>query len=172
VPLPRCGNGILQSGEQCDDGNTTGGDGCSATCEIEQEILDCGDAAASLTELWPPNHQFAEVSIVGVTAPNGGPVSITITGITQDEPLEGPGDGNTCPDALGVGTSTAKLRAERAGTPSLPGDGRVYHVSFTAASGAGGECNGTVTVCVPHDQRPGHACIDGGALVDSTGPCP
>jgi cysteine-rich repeat protein len=172
VPLPRCGNTILQSGEQCDDGNTVSGDGCSATCEIERETLDCGDAAASVTELWPPNHQFAEVSIVGVRDPTGAPVSISVTGITQDEPLLGQGDGNTCPDGLGVGTPTARLRAERAGTPSLPGDGRVYHVSFTATSGSAGECTGTVTVCVPHDQRPGHACVDGGALVDSTGPCP
>jgi TonB family protein len=30
-----CGNGSLEAGEQCDDGNTTGGDGCSATCRIE-----------------------------------------------------------------------------------------------------------------------------------------
>ncbi|HEY4240257.1 MAG TPA: DUF4215 domain-containing protein [Kofleriaceae bacterium] len=32
---PVCGNGVTESGEQCDDGNTTGGDGCSATCQTE-----------------------------------------------------------------------------------------------------------------------------------------
>jgi cysteine-rich repeat protein len=30
--VPRCGDGILDVGEVCDDGNTVGGDGCSATC--------------------------------------------------------------------------------------------------------------------------------------------
>ena len=30
-----CGNGTVESGEQCDDGNTVGGDGCSATCQNE-----------------------------------------------------------------------------------------------------------------------------------------
>ncbi len=30
-----CGNGALDEGEQCDDGNTANGDGCSATCAIE-----------------------------------------------------------------------------------------------------------------------------------------
>jgi TonB family protein len=30
-----CGNGSVEAGEQCDDGNTRGGDGCSATCRIE-----------------------------------------------------------------------------------------------------------------------------------------
>jgi large repetitive protein len=32
---PACGDGHVDAGEQCDDGNTTSGDGCSATCETE-----------------------------------------------------------------------------------------------------------------------------------------
>ena len=34
-PPPVCGNGILEPGEQCDDGNLVNGDGCSSTCTIE-----------------------------------------------------------------------------------------------------------------------------------------
>jgi cysteine-rich repeat protein len=30
-----CGNGVLDNGEDCDDGNKTNGDGCSATCRSE-----------------------------------------------------------------------------------------------------------------------------------------
>jgi fibro-slime domain-containing protein len=30
-----CGNGSIETGEQCDDGNTRSGDGCSATCQTE-----------------------------------------------------------------------------------------------------------------------------------------
>jgi cysteine-rich repeat protein len=30
--VPRCGDGILDGGEVCDDGNTSGADGCSADC--------------------------------------------------------------------------------------------------------------------------------------------
>jgi cysteine-rich repeat protein len=30
--VPRCGDGILDGGEVCDDGNTTNGDGCNSTC--------------------------------------------------------------------------------------------------------------------------------------------
>jgi cysteine-rich repeat protein len=30
---PRCGDGILDGGELCDDGNTIGGDGCGADCK-------------------------------------------------------------------------------------------------------------------------------------------
>jgi len=36
---PICGDGVLDSGEECDDGNTVDGDGCSANCTIEY----CGD---------------------------------------------------------------------------------------------------------------------------------
>jgi TonB family protein len=32
---PVCGNGSLEAGEQCDDGNKLGNDGCSATCQTE-----------------------------------------------------------------------------------------------------------------------------------------
>ena len=35
-PTPmRCGNGIVDNGEQCDDGNAISGDGCSPGCESE-----------------------------------------------------------------------------------------------------------------------------------------
>lgn len=30
-----CGNSIVETGEQCDDGNTDNGDGCSSTCQTE-----------------------------------------------------------------------------------------------------------------------------------------
>jgi len=116
--------------------------------------------------LWPPNHQIITVSVADVTDPDGDPVAITITGITQDEALNGAGEGDTCPDATGVGTATASLRSEREGG----GDGRVYHISFAADDGRGGRCAGTVTVCVPHDQGQGRVCVDQGPLFDSTGP--
>jgi fibro-slime domain-containing protein len=32
---PTCGDGVLLAPEQCDDGNTTAGDGCSANCVLE-----------------------------------------------------------------------------------------------------------------------------------------
>ncbi|HEX2691244.1 MAG TPA: hypothetical protein VHN14_31745 [Kofleriaceae bacterium] len=32
---PVCGNAAVEAGEQCDDGNTTSGDGCSSSCQLE-----------------------------------------------------------------------------------------------------------------------------------------
>jgi streptogramin lyase len=127
----------------------------------------CTGAAASDAVLWPPNHKMVPITVNGLTDPDGDPLTVTVTGIRQDEVVNGPGDGNTAPDGTGVGTSTAKVRAERAGTPKAPGDGRVYHVSFSVADGQGGTCTGTAKVSVPHDQR-GAAAVDGGPLYDST----
>ena len=43
---PFCGDGIFNpdNNEQCDDGNTVDGDGCSSTCQIEIPPPICGDA--------------------------------------------------------------------------------------------------------------------------------
>jgi cysteine-rich repeat protein len=35
--LGRCGDGVTQPDEQCDDGNTTNGDGCNSLCEDEPD---------------------------------------------------------------------------------------------------------------------------------------
>ncbi|MDP7037787.1 MAG: DUF4215 domain-containing protein [Myxococcota bacterium] len=37
---PWCGDNLVREGEECDDGNTSGGDGCSPTCTFE-EGWDC-----------------------------------------------------------------------------------------------------------------------------------
>src|SRR5262249_7975789 len=40
-----CGDGTLDAGEQCDDGNAIDGDGCSADCRLEcRAAADCDDA--------------------------------------------------------------------------------------------------------------------------------
>jgi cysteine-rich repeat protein len=36
--VPVCGNGAREGAEECDDGNTIAGDGCSAACAVEQSI--------------------------------------------------------------------------------------------------------------------------------------
>lgn len=46
---PVCGDGTVEGLEDCDDGNTTAGDGCSDTCELEPGYV-CG-GAPSMCEL-------------------------------------------------------------------------------------------------------------------------
>ena len=42
-PEPICGNGMLEPGEACDDGNTVNGDGCEADCTVTPRVPACGD---------------------------------------------------------------------------------------------------------------------------------
>jgi VCBS repeat-containing protein len=114
----------------------------------------------SLDSLWPPNGGFVTVSVLGATDPSGAPISITITGVRQDELV------GSSPDAI-INGSTVQLRAERDGN----GDGRVYHIFFVISDGLGDSCTGEVLLgVVPHDQGSNLAPIDGGALYDSTVP--
>ena len=124
----------------------------------------CTNAVPSIDTLWPPNHKLATVSVQGVTDPDGDPISITIKAITQDEPVNGLGDGDTAPDGFGVGTSQAQLRKERSGT----GNGRVYAIWYEAIDGKGGTCTGSVRLGVPHDQGQQSNPINDGQNYDST----
>ena len=139
---------------------------CTTVTIVPNQPPDCSEAYSSIQEIWPPNHKYVDIEIMGVTDPDGDPVTITITGITQDEPVDAVsnGDGKTSPDGTGVGSGTACVRAERQGT----GNGRVYEISFTATDPAEAKCSGSVTVCVPHDQGPDHECVDDGQDYDST----
>ncbi len=38
--LPRCGDGVVDAGEECDDGNTASCDGCSFDCRTEAALAD------------------------------------------------------------------------------------------------------------------------------------
>jgi len=40
--VPSCGDGIVDAGEQCDDGNNVNGDCCDATCQFETAGSACG----------------------------------------------------------------------------------------------------------------------------------
>ncbi|HLC19986.1 MAG TPA: DUF4215 domain-containing protein [Candidatus Nanoarchaeia archaeon] len=42
-----CGNGIIEAGEQCDDGNTAPNDGCSSSCQDEPQCVTDMDCAFS-----------------------------------------------------------------------------------------------------------------------------
>ena len=39
-----CGDGVAEGTEECDDGDTTSGDGCSSTCQLESTRRRCAPA--------------------------------------------------------------------------------------------------------------------------------
>ena len=77
-----CGNGVVDAGETCDDGNKTSGDGCSSTCQTEGAAGPIGVGALVITEIMPYsvagsadngewlevyNTTAANIDLVGVT---------------------------------------------------------------------------------------------------------
>ena len=157
------GNTIVAGAFHDDDGGTDSGS--AYVFAPPNQNPDCSGASPSISSIWPPNHDMINVTIQGVTDPDGDPVTINIDEIKQDESTDGSNDGHTCPDADGIGTSTAQVRAERSAS-LLSGNGRVYTIYFTASDGRGGSCQGSVTVCVPRSNN--GSCTDDGPNFDST----
>jgi hypothetical protein len=133
---------------------------------------DCSAASVSPDKLRRPDRRYRDVVIGGVTDPDGDAVSVSVDSVFQDEPVFTRRLSSTSPDASGLGSDHVKLRAERRDR----GDGRIYHVNFSADDGNGGVCEGSVVVCVPQDKWTYHrgrwhyseVCGDQGALYDST----
>jgi len=120
---------------------------------------DCSGATASPSMIWPPDRRQVRISTLGVTDPDGDPVTLKVTRILQDELFTA-----RMPDAGSLGTAKPWVRADRMDN----GDGRVYHLFFEATDPAGAKCTGEVKVCVP--LQSGGTCRDGGARFDSTLP--
>lgn len=136
---------------------------------IQSGEQNCGAWTVSelIPELSPPDDRFHTISISDVinpevrdpnteellTPPKGTLVSVTDVEVFQDEPV-----GDLAPDAKVIQaaeTTYVQVRAER----ELPGNGRVYHISFTDSVGG----RYTFKVGVPEDTL-----VDDGALYDST----
>lgn len=151
--------------------DSTGGCLVGAQMDVDNVLAnappDCTEALATPSKLWPPNHSFHDIEVVGVTDPDGDAFDITIDSVFQDEFTNTANDGDTCPDAMGIGTDTASVMAERyGGEYGYEGDGRMYWINFSATDEFGASCTGTVRVGVPHDKK--EPVGDQGPLFDST----
>jgi hypothetical protein len=125
----------------------------------ENRPPDCSRSTASPSTIWPPDRRQVRISTLGVTDPDGDPVTLKVTRILQDELFNA-----RMPDAGSLGTAKPWVRADRMDN----GDGRVYHLFFEATDPASASCTGKVKVCVP--LQSGGTCRDGGARIDSTTP--
>ena len=145
-----------------DDFGGWGLDSATITVKNINDPPNISGAYADPSILWAPDHRLVPVQIKGVTDPNNN-ATIEITGVTQDEPTNGLGDGDTAIDAIiSADHDAVQLRAERSGR----GDGRVYNVHFTASDFEGGS-SGSVRVVVPKSKKT-DAAIDSGQNYNST----
>jgi hypothetical protein len=110
---------------------------------------DCSDVGARPGSLLPANRRFRLITLTGGSDPDGDPVELSVTGVTQDEPVTGRGD-PTAPDARRASSpDQVFVRAER----SNHADGRVYRISFTGSDGKSGTCSGSTRVDVPRHKH-------------------
>jgi cysteine-rich repeat protein len=89
APSAVCGNGAQEGSEGCDDGNTTAGDGCSATCTIEEPPPPPARDDLSCDQPRPIADACAEC-----TCASCGTQVAACTSVTGDA-SEGPGSGQS-----------------------------------------------------------------------------
>jgi cysteine-rich repeat protein len=148
IQVTVCGNSVIEAGEGCDDGNAIGGDGCSATCQIE--------TPADLIES-------------AITDP---PSSITVGGtfnVTETVTNQGQGPAGASQTSFYLSTDRTKSGAD----PVLAGARGVGPIL-----GGGGTSTGTTAVTIPTAIASGAyyliACADATNLVsevDETNNC-
>ena len=160
MPAPRSTNTASIAGDQFDpiSANNT---------STLVTVLNHNPICTSVTggpDLWPPNHKLRLITLTGATDPDGDPVTLSVTGVTQDEPLNGLGDGDTSPDATpGPASNQVNLRAERSGT----GTGASTGSPSRGVTDAAVPAPERPLVGVPHDQGKGSVPVDsGGVFVD------
>jgi hypothetical protein len=105
--------------------------------------------SASPNEFWPPNHKLMPVAISVAATDNCTALPQSeIVKVTCNEPVNGPGDGNTDPDWVLTGKLSLNVRSERSGT----GNGRVYTITVACTDAAGNSALKDVTVTVPKSK--------------------
>ena len=81
-----CGNGIREAGEQCDDGNTTSLDGCSSTCQFEQNQRVISLALLGTTDSFCANNVLGKSAFTSTALSNfNASVGTTITAGTANQ---------------------------------------------------------------------------------------
>ncbi len=56
VVMGACGNGVIEQGEVCDDGNALGGDGCAADCSVVESGFACPGIGGACRPIVEPNN--------------------------------------------------------------------------------------------------------------------
>ncbi len=95
IKAPSCGDGLVnQMSEQCDDGNTLSNDGCSSTCQKDQQLPSPGEAELIPSTVYK-NQQFSLKVKANTNAQKaqqivfklGLPSTISCTGVTVENLL-------------------------------------------------------------------------------------
>jgi fibro-slime domain-containing protein len=144
-PTGYCGDGVLDAGEQCDDGNARPGDGCSGACQIEPGWA-CPTPGQPCVKIWvcgngrvDPGEQCDDNNTV-----SGDGCSSTCL----VEP------GYACPNRSGVGGPCIALKANVCGDGIVAGAEQCDDGNTVSGDG----CSSTCMVEPGYTCTPGLAC--------------
>ncbi|WP_052375862.1 DVUA0089 family protein [Chondromyces apiculatus] len=138
--IPTCGDGFIDPPETCDDGNTTPGDGCDASCQLQQ-----------LTETEPNNTDaqangpYAPVVLLGGAITPVGDVDYYAITLTATSDLRIATFDGTGPDACALGVDTVVTLLGSDGTTAL----------ISRDTGGVNAC-GAINASVPGDEAARH----------------
>lgn len=121
---PSCGNGVVDQGEACDDGNANNGDGCSSSCTTENastpRVTLTTDSASATTDLNAP----ATITVTA-TSEMGFTGTVTLAAVADGADWSAALDASSLTITAG-GTATAKLAISAMGdTAALTGNVKV-----------------------------------------------
>jgi len=132
VATLECGNGRVDAGETCDDGNQTCGDGCSATCKTEacgNNTVDCGETCDDgntnnfdncpsdcVIDACTPNSGSSQLTTVNFATSGGAQVAGIVVFVDYAESkVSIPGSGGTPP-------VPSHITGNPSGTTAVPND--------------------------------------------------
>lgn len=140
-----CGDRVVGSNEQCDDGNTVNGDGCSSTCQTEQtcgnEIVGPGEACdgADLA-----GHSCQSLGFMGGQLACGQTCQFVVDACDVDDgnpcTFDSVDDNNVAHSPLPEGTPVGSCQVCSAG--SIVPDPACQHVCGNAVADPGEGCDG------------------------------
>jgi len=138
-------------------------------------VPNCTAANSFVEIMADANHSYVPVDLGPITDPDNDPLTVKIDSARMDEPDQwgasfpfpavvlAANGVQTGPAGNGVTVSNLiQVRAERNGLRQAPGNGRVYHIFFSATDASGAKCTGEAKVGVrfhtlqaPIDDYPG-----------------
>ncbi len=120
---------------------------CFATVTVNDAQPPTVLCSVSRTELWPPNHNLANVGLSASATDNchSEPLPLSVRVFSNQDDIGSSVNGAFSPDAANIAPGTLSLRQER--QPNSPG--RVYLILVTATDASGNLGLNCCTVCVP-----------------------
>ena len=159
--LPACGDSVVDPGEECDDGNAQGGDGCSSSCHNEQGS-QCGDNVVdSDEECDDGNTEGGDGCSSSCQQEDPCANTNCQEGWTCDGDgnCQAPADGTACDDGNSQTTNDQYQSGACVGDPIVCPDGMVFNMDSEQC-----ECPEGQTNC-------GGECVDIGSDEDNCGSC-